>query len=214
MAGLQEFVVQFGTEKACIEHLAALRWPGGFACSGCGGREPWRLKARPRVYECAACHRQERRPPSAAMPGVRHTRHRQIHRASGSRGKCSIHCFSVPTWDNKLSQPSRRSPLRSAGRHRLARTPPRRVRRWLAASTIAPPAPALYSAGDDSHPHHAILTQNRGAVPEGPRGETRPHSRRVRASASARVGRSERSGFPSPQNFRPQIMSRWLRRCS
>jgi hypothetical protein len=32
MAGLGEFVVQFGTEEQCIEHLAGLRWPGGFAC--------------------------------------------------------------------------------------------------------------------------------------------------------------------------------------
>jgi hypothetical protein len=30
-----------------------------FVCAGCGGRDAWRLKARPRVYECAACHRQE-----------------------------------------------------------------------------------------------------------------------------------------------------------
>jgi hypothetical protein len=30
-----------------------------FVCTGCGGREAWRLKARPRVFECAACHRQE-----------------------------------------------------------------------------------------------------------------------------------------------------------
>jgi hypothetical protein len=59
MAGLREFVVQFGTEEQCIEHLAGLRWPGGFACSGCGGRQAWRLKTRPRVYECATCHRQE-----------------------------------------------------------------------------------------------------------------------------------------------------------
>jgi transposase-like protein len=59
MAGLREFVVQFGTEEQCIEHLAGLRWPGGFACAGCGGRQTWRLKTRPRVYECATCHRQE-----------------------------------------------------------------------------------------------------------------------------------------------------------
>src|SRR6266403_1065568 len=59
MAGLREFVVQFGTEEQCIEHLAGLRWPGGFACAGCGGRQAWRLKTRPRVYECATCHRQE-----------------------------------------------------------------------------------------------------------------------------------------------------------
>ena len=36
-----------------------LHRPGGFVCAGCGGREAWRLKARPRVYECTACHRQE-----------------------------------------------------------------------------------------------------------------------------------------------------------
>jgi len=59
MAGLLEFAARFGTEERCIEHLAGLRWPGGFVCTGCGGRAAWRLKARPRVYECTGCHRQE-----------------------------------------------------------------------------------------------------------------------------------------------------------
>ena len=59
MAGLLEFAARFGTEERCIEHLAGLRWPGGFVCAGCGEREAWRLKARPRVYECGKCHRQE-----------------------------------------------------------------------------------------------------------------------------------------------------------
>ena len=59
MAGLLEFAARFGTEERCIEHLAELRWPTGFVCAGCGGRQAWRLKARPRVYECTACHRQE-----------------------------------------------------------------------------------------------------------------------------------------------------------
>ena len=59
MAGLLEFAARFGTEQRCIEHLAELRWPDGFVCSGCGGRAAWRLKARPRVYECGTCHRQE-----------------------------------------------------------------------------------------------------------------------------------------------------------
>ena len=59
MSGLLEFVAQFGTEEHCLEHLAGLRWPGGFVCAGCGGRSAWRLKARPRVYECVSCHRQE-----------------------------------------------------------------------------------------------------------------------------------------------------------
>src|SRR5438045_5200505 len=59
MAGLLEFAARCGTEERCIEHLAELRWPSGCVCAGCGGRQAWRRKARPRVYECAACHRQE-----------------------------------------------------------------------------------------------------------------------------------------------------------
>src|SRR5258707_15738178 len=59
MAGLLDFAARFGTEERCIEHLAGLRWPGGFVCSGCRGRVAWRLKTRPRVYECGTCHRQE-----------------------------------------------------------------------------------------------------------------------------------------------------------
>jgi hypothetical protein len=59
MGGLLEFAARFGTEERCIERLAGLRWPGGFVCGGCGEREAWRLKARPRVYECGKCHRQE-----------------------------------------------------------------------------------------------------------------------------------------------------------
>ena len=59
MARLLEFAARFGTEQRCIEHLAGLRWPDGFVCSGCGGRQAWRLKARARVYECGTCHRQE-----------------------------------------------------------------------------------------------------------------------------------------------------------
>jgi len=45
----------------------------------------------------------------------------------------------------------------AVGGRRLARTPPRRVTRWLATSTIAPPAPALSSAGDELPSHHVIL---------------------------------------------------------
>jgi hypothetical protein len=47
----------------------------------------------------------------------------------------------------------------AVGGRRLARTPPRRVTRWLATSIIAPPAPALSSTGDDPRPHHAILNR-------------------------------------------------------
>lgn len=50
------FAARFGTELACIEHLAALRWPGGFQCL-CGGTEAWHLPSRPRVFQCTSCER-------------------------------------------------------------------------------------------------------------------------------------------------------------
>jgi len=59
MAGLLDFVAKFSTEDVCIEHLATLRWPGGYLCPKCGGRHAWRLAARPRMYECSQCHHQE-----------------------------------------------------------------------------------------------------------------------------------------------------------
>jgi hypothetical protein len=39
--------------------IPCCRLPDGFVRSGCGGRPAWGLKARPRVYECGTCHRQE-----------------------------------------------------------------------------------------------------------------------------------------------------------
>ncbi len=39
--------------------LGRARWPDGFVCSGCGGRQASRLKARARIYERGTCHRQE-----------------------------------------------------------------------------------------------------------------------------------------------------------
>lgn len=54
MSGILEFMKQFGDEQQCIEHLAGLRWRDGYLCSACGGRKAWRLKSRPRVYQCTA----------------------------------------------------------------------------------------------------------------------------------------------------------------
>ncbi len=59
MSGILEFMGQFGDEQQCIEYLAALRWPDGYLCSACGGCEAWRLKSRPRVYQCTACAHQK-----------------------------------------------------------------------------------------------------------------------------------------------------------
>jgi hypothetical protein len=55
---LTEFELRFGSEDACAEYLAAVRWPDGFVCPGCGGRKAWQLESKPWTYECAGCGRQ------------------------------------------------------------------------------------------------------------------------------------------------------------
>jgi hypothetical protein len=59
MQGLFDFMARYGTEAQCVERLHELRWPGGYFCANCGGREAWRLKARPRTFECRGCGHQE-----------------------------------------------------------------------------------------------------------------------------------------------------------
>lgn len=56
-----EFDRRFPDEAAYAEHLAALRWPGGFVCPRCGGRKGWRVgggRGDAGLWECAGCHRQ------------------------------------------------------------------------------------------------------------------------------------------------------------
>ena len=50
-----EFQERFGSERACLEYLAACRWPEGFVCPGCGGRGAWVLERR-HLWECESCH--------------------------------------------------------------------------------------------------------------------------------------------------------------
>lgn len=52
-----QFHVRFGTEAACCEHLARLRWPAGFVCPHCGGRRHSFIRTR-RLYQCSACRKQ------------------------------------------------------------------------------------------------------------------------------------------------------------
>jgi len=55
---LLEFQRRFQTEEACAAYLVKLRWPEGFVCPACEGREGWELKSRPFLFECAARGRQ------------------------------------------------------------------------------------------------------------------------------------------------------------
>ena len=54
---LREFQRQFATEDACQQYLAASRWPDGFVCERCGGRDAYVLVDRHR-WQCASCRHQ------------------------------------------------------------------------------------------------------------------------------------------------------------
>jgi len=53
---LAEFEQWFGDDAACLEFLAGLRWPDGFECPACEGREAWTTKRGQRM--CRSCGRQ------------------------------------------------------------------------------------------------------------------------------------------------------------
>jgi Zn ribbon nucleic-acid-binding protein len=52
-----EFQERFPDEAACLDYLAASRWPEGFRCPACGGERAWVLDRR-HLWECAACRHQ------------------------------------------------------------------------------------------------------------------------------------------------------------
>jgi transposase-like protein len=51
----QEFDDWFPDDAACIEYLAALRWPGGFICPSCGDDRSWRTSVL--SWICTQCGR-------------------------------------------------------------------------------------------------------------------------------------------------------------
>lgn len=53
----EEFDAWFGTEAACLDYIARLRWPSGFCCPSCGrGGEPW--SSGRGLFLCRACRHQ------------------------------------------------------------------------------------------------------------------------------------------------------------
>lgn len=52
-----DFQQRFGTEEACRAYLFASRWPEGFVCPRCGGRDAGAETAR-HLWICVACGRQ------------------------------------------------------------------------------------------------------------------------------------------------------------
>jgi transposase-like protein len=50
---LQEMERRFGTEQACREYLFARRWPEGWVCPRCVGRQAWAVRRD--LWRCQAC---------------------------------------------------------------------------------------------------------------------------------------------------------------
>jgi DNA-binding NarL/FixJ family response regulator len=53
---LRQLKRRFATEDACRAYLAAIRWPEGFRCPVCGGREAWQMTRG--LWLCGQCRRQ------------------------------------------------------------------------------------------------------------------------------------------------------------
>lgn len=56
-SSLRQFQLQFATEEACQEYLAACRWPEGYKCPKCGNARAYALTAG-RRWQCTACRHQ------------------------------------------------------------------------------------------------------------------------------------------------------------
>ena len=65
-----EFQERFASGAACLEYLAASRWPEGFVCPGCGGRRAWVLERR-HLWECVRCGVQTSVTAGTVMHGTR-----------------------------------------------------------------------------------------------------------------------------------------------
>jgi hypothetical protein len=51
---LPEFEARFATEAQCREFLVRLRWPQGFVCPKCNGRDAWKNSRG--LFECECGH--------------------------------------------------------------------------------------------------------------------------------------------------------------
>ena len=54
---LRQFQLQFASEEACQQYLAACRWPEGYRCPQCAHGRGYALVGR-RRWQCAACRHQ------------------------------------------------------------------------------------------------------------------------------------------------------------
>jgi hypothetical protein len=69
-AAIMDFQERFASEAACLDYLAASRWPDGFVCPACGGRRAWVLERR-HLWECGDCGQQTSVTAGTVMHGTR-----------------------------------------------------------------------------------------------------------------------------------------------
>ena len=48
-----ELMDLFPTEEACLEYLTLIRWPDGYVCMRCDGKDVWKMSSG--LYRCQAC---------------------------------------------------------------------------------------------------------------------------------------------------------------
>jgi hypothetical protein len=53
---LIEFEKRFSDEESCLDYLFQIRWPEGFVCPDCQGKNAWKTKRG--LWSCASCGRQ------------------------------------------------------------------------------------------------------------------------------------------------------------
>ena len=67
---IMEFQERFPDEAACLDYLAASRWPAGYRCPVCGSERAWVLERR-HLWECSRCHQQTSITAGTVMHGTR-----------------------------------------------------------------------------------------------------------------------------------------------
>jgi transposase-like protein len=65
-----DFQERFPNDAACLDYLAASRWPEGFRCPACAGERAWVLERR-HLWECSECHHQASVTAGTVMHGTR-----------------------------------------------------------------------------------------------------------------------------------------------
>jgi len=66
---LLEFEARFATQEDCLRYLAQQRWPNGFICPKCSGRDSW-ITSRG-LWHCRVCERQTSVTAGTVLHGVR-----------------------------------------------------------------------------------------------------------------------------------------------